>query len=94
MKRHNGNILIGPEGHLIHIDFGFIFSSCPGGFRFESAPFKLTKEYMDILGGEESDMFQYFKICLIKGFLALRQKYESLVNILSPYYLLENLPCL
>lgn len=58
--RHNGNILIDHEGHLIHIDFGFIFQHGPGGMKFESAPFKLTKEYIDLLGGMESDMFHYF----------------------------------
>lgn len=50
--RHNGNILIDEEGHLIHIDFGFIFDFSPGGdMKFESAAFKMTQEFTDVLGG-------------------------------------------
>jgi len=40
--RHNGNILIDRDGHIIHIDFGYFLSNAPGGVSFESAPFKLT----------------------------------------------------
>ena len=43
--RHNGNIMIDIEGHIMHIDFGFFLSNAPGkGVQFEQAPFKLTAE--------------------------------------------------
>jgi len=42
--RHNGNILIDAYGHIVHIDFGFIFDISPAhNMKFESANFKLTK---------------------------------------------------
>lgn len=47
--RHNGNLLMDEEGHIIHIDFGFLLSNSPGGVNFESAPFKLTRELLEVL---------------------------------------------
>lgn len=46
--RHNGNLLLDEEGHIIHIDFGFMLSNSPGGVNFESAPFKLTRELLEV----------------------------------------------
>lgn len=62
------------EGYLIHIDYGFMLTSSPGNITFETAPFKLTKDFIDVMGGEQSDMFHYFKILFIRGFL-VRKKY-------------------
>ncbi|KAI6028422.1 kinase-like protein [Pisolithus orientalis] len=59
--RHNGNILLDPEGHLIHIDFGFMLSNSPGNIGFEAAPFKLPPEYVEVLGGVEGEPFLEFK---------------------------------
>jgi hypothetical protein len=48
--RHNGNILLQRDGHLVHIDFGFFFSIAPGGITFESAPFKMTRDFHELVG--------------------------------------------
>ena len=53
--RHNANMLIDREGHIIHIDFGFMLSNSPGGVAFETSPFKLTQEFLDIMDGEQSE---------------------------------------
>eukprot|EP00484_Ammonia_sp_Unknown_P025398 CAMPEP_0197024018 /NCGR_PEP_ID=MMETSP1384-20130603/4673_1 /TAXON_ID=29189 /ORGANISM="Ammonia sp." /LENGTH=1099 /DNA_ID=CAMNT_0042452345 /DNA_START=16 /DNA_END=3315 /DNA_ORIENTATION=+ len=81
--RHNGNILLSSEGRVIHIDFDFLFSNSPGGnIGFESAPFKLTEEFIEVMGGEEnSEMFDYFKILLIRGFLEARKHVRKFVLI-------------
>ncbi|GFH25013.1 uncharacterized protein HaLaN_22903, partial [Haematococcus lacustris] len=48
--RHNGNLLVSKEGHLVHIDFGFILEISPGGnMGFESAAFKLSHEMTQLL---------------------------------------------
>jgi len=61
--RHNGNIMLHKQGHLVHIDFGFFLSNAPGkGLEFErKVPFKLLNEYIELLGGYRSGLFQEFR---------------------------------
>jgi len=87
--RHNGNILLDKEGHVVHIDYGFMLTSSPGSLGFETAPFKLTDEFIKLMGGDMSDMFNYFKLLLIRGFLEVRKHYQKivlLVEMLLPGY--------
>lgn len=82
--RHNGNILLDSKGHMIHVDFGFMFSNSPGkNMNFESMAFKLTQEYVDILGGQRSKFFNQFKTLMIKGFLALREHAEEIISFVE-----------
>jgi phosphatidylinositol 4-kinase B len=78
--RHNGNILVDKDGHLIHIDYGFMLSNSPGYVGFESAPFKLTQDYVAILGGPQSPLFQIdFKRLLLAAFLAVRKHADRIL---------------
>ena len=63
-----------------------MLSSSPRNLGFESSPFKLTGELIEVMGGEASDMFKYFKILLLKGLLAARKHHDrilSLVEVMS-----------
>lgn len=82
--RHNGNILVDRDGHVIHIDFGFMLSNSPGGnIGFEAAPFKLPLEYIDIMGGFDSAGFELFRKLFKQGFEAARKHSDSLVTMVE-----------
>ena len=81
--RHNGNIMIDIQGRIIHIDFGFILGISPGGVGFETAPFKMTKEYVNLMDGINSEKYKYFIDILTKGFLEIRKYFDSFVKIVE-----------
>ncbi|KAF9435199.1 Phosphatidylinositol 4-kinase pik1alpha (PI4-kinase)(PtdIns-4-kinase) [Entomortierella beljakovae] len=91
--RHNGNILLDTEGHIIHIDFGFMLSNSPGSVGFELAPFKLPQEYIDVLGGVNSEKFAEFKQLLKKAFMAIRKHTENIVLLIDMMSKDSKLPC-
>lgn len=53
--RHNANILMDREGHIMHIDFGFVLGETPKMGKVplfsERAPFKLSAEFWEVIGG-------------------------------------------
>ena len=83
--RHNGNILIDTSGHLIHIDFGFILSHAPG-HEFENAPFKLTNEIIDIIGGVDSSNFEKFRKLMWKGMIAISKHFNKIMLLVEMMY--------
>ncbi|XP_030605725.1 phosphatidylinositol 4-kinase beta isoform X2 [Archocentrus centrarchus] len=81
--RHNGNILLDAEGHIIHIDFGFILSSSPRNLGFETSAFKLTAEFVDVMGGPDGDMFNYYKMLMLQGLIAARKHMDRVLQIVE-----------
>ncbi|NWW96837.1 PI4KB kinase, partial [Rhynochetos jubatus] len=81
--RHNGNILLDADGHIIHIDFGFILSSSPRNLGFETSAFKLTAEFVDVMGGLDGDMFNYYKMLMLQGLIAARKHMDKVVQIVE-----------
>lgn len=79
--RHNANIMLTKDGHIVHIDFGFILTTAPGrGIKMETAPFKLTAEFVKILGGgPHSDIFRRFQQQMVKGFLQLNKEAAKII---------------
>lgn len=92
--RHNGNILLDAAGHIIHIDFGFILSSSPKNLGFESSPFKLTEEFVEVMGGLNSDMFAYYKILILQGLIAARKHMEKIIQLVEIMSAGPSLSCL
>ncbi|KAH8063612.1 phosphatidylinositol kinase [Aureococcus anophagefferens] len=74
--RHNGNILLDAAGRLAHVDFGYLLASSPGGnLGFEAAPFKLTAEFLDVVGPD----YRRFRDLCVRVFLALRAERHKLL---------------
>ncbi|WVO18533.1 hypothetical protein L204_106252 [Cryptococcus depauperatus] len=78
--RHNGNIMIDGEGHIVHIDFGFLFDIGPGGIKFEPSSFKLNHEMVALMGGRESQGYRMFTELTVKAFLAIRPHAHQLID--------------
>ncbi|RHY38458.1 hypothetical protein DYB38_008852 [Aphanomyces astaci] len=92
--RHNGNIMLDNEGHIIHIDYGFLLGIAPGGsFSIETAPFKLTTEMVECMGGPDSDGFKEYVTLCTRGFLALQQNCDDLCDLVEVMAHQSPFPC-
>lgn len=78
--RHNGNIMLDAEGRIFHIDFGYLLAKT---IKFERAPFKLTDEFIEVLGGDQSKYFKMYTNLCVLGFLAARKHYEKIVLLVE-----------
>lgn len=53
----------------------------PAGF--EQSPFKLTPEFVEVMGGPNSSLWLEFQHLLLKGMLAARKHMDRVINIVE-----------
>ncbi|KAK2592277.1 Phosphatidylinositol (PI) 3-kinase [Conoideocrella luteorostrata] len=76
--RHLDNLLLAPDGHFFHADFGFILGRDPKPF----APLmKLSKEMVECMGGVNSELYNRFKQYCFLSFTALRKSSNLILNL-------------
>ncbi|KAJ1800810.1 Phosphatidylinositol (PI) 3-kinase [Coemansia sp. RSA 2399] len=78
--RHLDNLLLTPQGHLFHVDFGYILGRDPKPFP---PPMKLCKEMVEAMGGMDSLMYQRFKSHCFVSFSILRKSSNLILNLFS-----------
>ena len=61
--------------------------------NFEGAPFKLTQEYVDLMDGMDSDLFEYFKSLLTAGLLEVRKNMDDLIRFITIMMKNSAMPC-
>eukprot|EP00010_Vexillifera_abyssalis_P002450 CAMPEP_0201562830 /NCGR_PEP_ID=MMETSP0173_2-20130828/79542_1 /ASSEMBLY_ACC=CAM_ASM_000268 /TAXON_ID=218659 /ORGANISM="Vexillifera sp., Strain DIVA3 564/2" /LENGTH=240 /DNA_ID=CAMNT_0047977435 /DNA_START=696 /DNA_END=1415 /DNA_ORIENTATION=- len=83
--RHNDNIMVSEIGNLFHIDFAHVMGDYLkfGVFDRETAPFVLTPEFLYMIGGENSENFQYFKLLCSRAYNILRAHSDLFLSLFS-----------
>jgi len=83
--RHNDNIMVTETGLFFHIDFGYILGDFLkfGIIDRETAPFILTKEFVKVMGGEDSKGFQRFSDFCVRAYELLRQNTNLIISLFS-----------
>ena len=51
--------------------------------KFEKAPFKLTQEFIDVLGGEKSKKFHKYRKLVHAGFMALQEHADKIIILVE-----------
>ena len=62
-------------------------------FSFERAPFKLTKDYVEVMGGLNSDCFKEFRRLFVQGFLEARKNSLIALGLVEIMMYKSNYPC-
>ena len=94
--RHDHNVMFRKDGHIFHIDFGYILENEP---YWNFIPFKISKDMVDYMGGKDSENYKKFTQKCVNAYLELRENARSIINM---FYLmidsgipqLNNIECL
>lgn len=78
--RHLDNLLLAPDGHFFHADFGFILGRDPKPF---APAMKLCKEMVDGMGGANSAYYAQFKQYCFTAYTTLRKSSNLILNLFS-----------
>lgn len=76
--RHLDNLLISPDGHFFHADFGYILGADPKPFP---PLMKLPIQLVDGMGGVESPQYAVFQDYCFTCFLILRRLSPLILNL-------------
>lgn len=78
--RHLDNLLLAPDGHFFHADFGFILGRDPKPF---APAMKISKEMVEAMGGTSSEQYRQFKQYCFLAYAALRKSSNLILNLFS-----------
>ena len=78
--RHFDNLMLCEDGHLFHIDFGFILGRDPKPYP---PPMKLTKEMLEAMGGANGEEIIKFRSHCYNAFLILRKHANLIINLFT-----------
>ena len=78
--RHLDNLLLSPDGHFFHADFGFILGRDPKPF---APAMKLCTEMVDGMGGSMSEEYRQFKQYCFTTYTTLRKSSNLILNLFS-----------
>lgn len=78
--RHLDNLLLSPDGHFFHADFGYILGRDPKPFP---AQMKLSREMVDGMGGTTSPYYAQFKSFCFTAYTTLRKSANLILNLFS-----------
>ncbi|GAM88869.1 hypothetical protein ANO11243_069030 [Dothideomycetidae sp. 11243] len=83
--RHMDNLLLSPDGHFFHADFGYILGRDPKPL---APSMKLSHEMIDGMGGLSTDknpdsQFQLFRQHCFTAFTALRRSSNLILNLFA-----------
>ena len=91
--RHNGNVMLDSKGHIVHIDFGFVFGLAPGkAASLEKAPWKMTDELLEVMDGPDSTLTVQYKSLMTQAFKAARKHKDELIGLMEIMSYKSNFP--